>query len=335
LDLKSLLKRGALLAAANWPTVAVQFVAQTTFQVIVAVPIIGAAVLVALLLGGDLANLLQSSLKDMFSAIADALASEPVAFIAFLTAFAISVVGSSVLLSLVKGGTVDVIVASHRAAGPIEQSPLTLHLLRQAGRFDLARFMDGCRRLFTRYLALGLTGVLVYLLSASAFVAAVVLAFRATQGPLLLFGWSIATLGAGALLLWITLVNFIYLLMQIAIAADDLRVIDATRVVIQLIRRAPGALSGIFLIEFAMVLAAWLASALAWSGVGLIAFVPLVGLAVFPLQIVALILRGLVFEYIGLTALGACLSVYIRRPELTAVTGRTVDPHTALGMEGS
>ena len=61
-----------------------------------------------------------------------------------------------------------------------------------------------------------------------------------------------------------------------------------------------------------MVVAAWLASALAWSGVGLIAFVPLVGLAVFPLQIAALLLRGLVFEYIGLTAMGAYVTLYRR-----------------------
>jgi len=43
LDLKLLLKRGALLTAANWPVVAIQFVAETTFQVLLAVPIIGAA----------------------------------------------------------------------------------------------------------------------------------------------------------------------------------------------------------------------------------------------------------------------------------------------------
>ena len=71
-------------------------------------------------------------------------------------------------------------------------------------------------------------------------------------------------------------------------------------------------LSSIFLVVFGMVVAAWLASALAWSGVGLIAFVPLVGLAVFPLQIAALLLRGLVFEYIGLTAMGAYVTLYRR-----------------------
>ena len=66
----------------------------------------------------------------------------------------------------------------------------------------------------------------------------------------------------------------------------------------------------VFLVVAGLVIAATLASALAWSGVGLIAFVPLVGLAVFPLQIAALLLRGVVFEYLGLTALGAYLTLY-------------------------
>ena len=38
--------------------------------------------------------------------------------------------------------------------------------------------------------------------------------------------------------------------------------------------------------------------------------VPLVGLAVFPLQLAALMLRGLAFEYLGLTTLGAYLTLY-------------------------
>jgi len=75
LELKYLLKRGALLAAANWQAVVIQFAAQTTFQVLLAVPILGAAILVALILGGDLANLLQGSLREIFTAIAHALTS--------------------------------------------------------------------------------------------------------------------------------------------------------------------------------------------------------------------------------------------------------------------
>ena len=122
MDLKLLLKRGALLAAANWPTVAIQFVAETTFQVLLAVPVIGAAILVAVLLGADLAELLQGSLRDIFTTIASTLMSEPVALVAFITAFAVVLLGGSVLMFLVKGGTVDVLVAAHESAGPSSSS---------------------------------------------------------------------------------------------------------------------------------------------------------------------------------------------------------------------
>src|SRR6267143_7127489 len=109
LDLKLLLKRGALLTAANWPVVAIQFVAETTFQVLLAVPIIGAAILVAVLLGADLADLLRGSLRDTFTTIASTLMSEPVALVAFITAFAVALLGGSVLMFVVKGGTVEVL----------------------------------------------------------------------------------------------------------------------------------------------------------------------------------------------------------------------------------
>src|SRR5258708_18782515 len=70
LDLKHLLKRGALLVAANWQTVVIQFVAETTFQVLLAVPIIGAAILVAGVLWGRLPHLLQGSPRGVFQATA-------------------------------------------------------------------------------------------------------------------------------------------------------------------------------------------------------------------------------------------------------------------------
>jgi len=75
----------------------------------------------------------------------------------------------------------------------------------------------------------------------------------------------------------------------------------------------------------ALVIVATLASWLAWSGVALIAFVPLIGLAVVPLQIVALVVRGLLFEYLGLAALGTYLTLYMSsasRPFSRAVAAR-------------
>jgi hypothetical protein len=323
LALKYLLKRGALLAAANWQAVAIQFVAQTTFQVLLAVPIIGAAILVAVVLGGDIADLLQGSMREMFTTIASALMSEPVAFVSFMVAFSLVLLGGSVLMFLVKGGTVDVLLAAHVKAGAIEREPITLDSLRGAGQFTLRRFTDGCASLFRSYLMLGLVLMVVYAVSFGGCLAFVVYGYRLASGRILLVGWTfVAAIAVAALVAWITIVNLLYLLAQIAIAVDRLRLSEAVRAVARFVRAEFRELAGLFLLVLAMVVAAMFASALAWSGVGLIAFVPLVGLAVFPLQIAALILRGIVFEYLGLTALGAYLSLYAGN------TGRRVEALT-------
>ena len=117
---------------------------------------------------------------------------------------------------------------------------------------------------------------------------------------------------ATALIAWITVVNLLYLLTQIAIAVEGVGVVEGMAAVGRFVKAEFRTLAGVFLVVVALVVAATFASFLAWSGVGLIAFVPLVGLAVFPLQIAALLLRGLVFEYLGLAALGAYLTVYMR-----------------------
>ena len=311
LDLKHLLKRGALLTAANWQTVAIQFVAETTFYALLAVPIIGAAVLVAVLLGGDLADILEGSLRDIFTTIASTLMSEPLALVAFVTAFTLVLLGGSVLMFAVKGGTVDVLLAAHAAAGPIERLPLTIDSLRPAAQFTLQRFTDGCARLFRRYLALGFGLMLVYGLSLAGYLAFVLYGYRAMEGRVLILGWTfIAAIATGMLGVWITVINFLYLLLQIAMAVEAVGVAQGARAVARFIRAEVREIAGVFLVVVALVIAATLASALAWSGVGLIAFVPLVGLAVFPLQLAALLVRGLAFEYLGLTALGAYLTLY-------------------------
>jgi hypothetical protein len=311
LDLKHLLKRGALLAAANWQTVAIQFVAQTTFQVLLAVPIIGAAILVAVLLGADLGDLLQGSLREIFTTIASTLLSEPVALIAFMTAFTLVLLGGSALMFAVKGGTVEVLVAANAAAAPIEREPMTVGALRGASRFTMQRFMAGCTRLFRSYLTLGAGLMIVYAISVGGYLSFVVYGYRAAGGRVFIIGWTfIAAVAAALLVVWFTVVNLLYLLLQIAMAVDGLGLAAACRSVARFIRSEFPDLASVFFVVLALVVAATLASALAWSGVGLIAFVPLVGLAVFPLQLAALLVRGLVFEYLGLTALGAYVTLY-------------------------
>jgi hypothetical protein len=324
MNLKLLLKRGALVAISNWQTIAIQFVANTTFQALLAVPIIGAAVLVAALLGSDLAEILGGSLREMFTRISDALISEPMAMAAFITAFSIVMLGGSVLMFLVKGGIVHVLLAAEAAAGPIEREPLTYETtIRGTSRFSLELFVDGCRRMFPRYLTLGVALIAIYVLSGVAYVAFVVYGYRAAGDRFLVIGWAfIAALAATVLVGWITLVNWVYLLLQIAMAVEGVGLAGACTAVTRFVRSEFRELAGIFGVILALLIGGTLASALAWSGVGLVAFVPLVGLAVFPLQIAALIVRGLMFEYIGLTALASYAALYQRH---VAGAGRVVD----------
>ena len=312
MDLKHLLKRGALLAAANWQTVAIQFVAETTFQVLLAVPIVGAAVLVAVLLGGNLAELLQGSLREMFTTIASTLLSEPLALVAFVTSFSAVLLGGSVLMWLVKGGVVEVLIAANADAGAIEQQPVTVEVLRQASRFTLERFMGGCARMFRPYLTLGLALMLLYAVSAGGYLAFVFYGYRVAEGRALIIGWTlVAAVAAAALVAWMTIVNVLYLMVQIAMAVEGVGLRDGCRATVRFIHSEFRELAGVVLVVVVLLAAGMVVSALAWSGVGLIAFVPLVGLAVFPLQLAALLLRGLAFEYLGLTALGAYLTLYL------------------------
>src|SRR5580698_5780652 len=233
-------------------------------QVLLAVPIVGAAVLAAALLGGDLAELLRGSLREMFTTIAGTLMSEPVALVAFMIAFSIVLLGGSVLMFLVKGGTVEVLLAAESAAGPIELEPLTYETtIRPASRFTLLRFTDGCRRLFRRYLVLGVGLILLYAASGGVYLAFVVYGYRAAGGRFFVIGWTfIAALAAGILVTWITVVNWIYLLLQIVIAADDVGVAAAGVRAARFAREQFRGLAGIFGVIFVLVLAATLASAL-------------------------------------------------------------------------
>ncbi len=249
----------------------------------------------------------------MLGTITGLLNAEPVALSAFAAAFGIALVGGSVFMLLVKGGTVDVLVAANDVAGSIEEDAVTLETLRPAAMFSLDRFLRGCSRLFRRYLGLALALTVVYALSTAGYLMFLVVVYRAARGGSIV-GWAFLAAGSSVVMvLWITLINLLYLLLQIAMAVENGGLADAARHVAAFVRNEFRVLARLFLVFLVLVVGATMVSALAWSGVGLIAFVPLVGLAVFPLQIAALILRGLVFEYIGLTSLGAYLTLYRRR----------------------
>jgi hypothetical protein len=313
--LKYFLKRGALIAAANWQVVIVQFVADAVFKTMLAVPVAGGVFLVVLVVGGDPSELLGLELRHIIPTTASVLIAQPVALAAFLGSLGIVLAGGSLLLFLVKGGTVTVLVAGDRAAGTIEHRPLRLSSLQRASQFTLERFTQGSRTLFRRYLRLGLWLGAVYGVSVAIYLAVVF-------GPPTETGeWTLtAALASTALLVWITIVNLFYLLFQIVIAVDECGVRAAAARVLRLVATETRDVALIFGSILALVILATAASILATAALGLIAFVPFVGLAALPLQLLAWVLRGLVFQFVALTALVAYLRVY-RTSRESAATG--------------
>lgn len=309
--LKAALKRGALVTAANWPLVAVQFIAEGTLKLLLAVPVVGGVVLVVLLLGADAEQILAGDVREIVTAVFTALGASPVALAAFALAFLLVLAGGSALTFMVKGGTVSILADAEAHAGPIERPPLRLEALRQAGRTEIEPFLAGCRKFWRRYLRLGGLLLLAYIATGAAYLGVVIGGFTLTANVAVLLGWTIAAaLASSVLVVWITLLNFLYLLTQMVIAVEDVSVRAAFRRVAHFIRTGVREVAGIFGVVLLLVGVATVASILATAGLGLIAFVPLAGLAVVPLQLAAWLLRGFVLEYLALTALSAYLTQY-------------------------
>jgi hypothetical protein len=309
--LKSSLKRGAFIAAANWPLIAVQFVAEGTLKLLLAVPVVGGIFLVVLLLGADVEEVLSGDVRDIIGAVIVALRANPAALVAFGAAFLLVLLGGSTLTFVVKGGTVAILADAEAQAGPIERPPLRLAALRRANRTNIEPFLDGCRRLWRRYVKLGACLLVAYVATAVIYLSVVVGGYAIAGNSGVLLGWTFAAaLASSALVVWITVINFLYLLTQMAIAVEDLGVREAIARVGQFIRASLREVAGIFGVVLLLVAIATVASLMATAGLGLIAFVPLVGLAMVPLQVAAWLLRGFVFEYLALTAFGAYLTQY-------------------------
>lgn len=309
--LKTALKRGAFVAAANWPLVVVQFIAEGTLKLLLAAPVVGGVFLVVLLLGADAEDVLSGDVSQIVTTVFGLLRANPAALAAFVMSFSIVLLGSSALTFVVKAGTVTVLADADAAAGAIERPPLRLEALRRANAVEIERFLGGCRRLWRRYLRLGACLLAVYGITALAYIAIIVAGFPLGRNPGVILGWTVAAvLASSALIVWITLVNFFYLLMQIVIAVDDVSVRDAARRVIAFLRASLREVAAIFGIVLLLVVLAIIVSILAMFGLGLIAFIPFAGLAVVPLQAAAWLLRGFVFQYLALTALGAYLTQY-------------------------
>jgi hypothetical protein len=300
---KAALKRGALVAAANWQVTLIQSVADSLFKLLIAVPAIGGAFFVALVIGAEPVGLMALEWREMVTTIVAALLSQPLVLVAFMLSLAVMIIGASFFMFLVKAGTVAALVAGESQAGDIEHRPLHLTIFREAGAFSADTFIKACERFFPRYARLGFVLIVVYAVSGTALLGTVILS---DVGG----GLSLAALVTTLFACWITVVNLLYLLTQIIVVADDCSVATAMRRVAAFLRRDFRGVMSVFGVILGLVVLATGVSVLAMAALGLIAFVPLFGLAVLPLQLLAWLFRGIVFQYIGQASIGAYLTRY-------------------------
>jgi hypothetical protein len=310
-ELRAIIKRGGLITLANWPVLLVQFIAESVFKILLGVPVAGGLLLAALVVGQDmtglLARLFAGELREVVAATLTALATQPAGLAAFLVSLAIVIVGGSAFTFVTKAGTVAVLADAERQAGAVERPPLRWSQLQQARQFTTSAFRAGCRRFGPRYVRLGAILLAFYGVLAVVFLAVLWAAYHALTEA----AWSVtASLVSTAVVVLITLANFVYLLLQMVIACDDVGLRAAAGRTARYLRRGARRVTAVFLVVLTLVLVSTVASFVAAGALGLISFVPLVGLAVFPIQAVAWLLRGLFFQYLGLTGLGAYLTLY-------------------------
>ena len=321
-SLKRSLKRGALVSAANWQVVFVQFIADTLFKTLLAVPVVGGVMLVVLLVGGDPADLLRLEPSQIVPTMVGVLLAQPAALVAFLSALGLVLASGSVLMFAVKAGTVTVLAAADAAAGPIEEGPLRMSSFDDARAWSLELFTGGVRGLFDRYLRLGISLSAVYAVIAGAYLLVV---FGPPLSPRL-DGSLIVGIASLVLIVAITLANFVYLLLQIVVAVEDCAVYQAVPHVVRLLKHRTRDLLQALAAILALMAMSTAASILATAALGLIAFVPFVGLAALPLQLCAWLVRGVVFQFVGLTG----VATYVRMHR--TLRARISEAETATGF---
>jgi hypothetical protein len=275
------------------------------------VPVVGGIFLVVLLLGGNADELLAGDVREIVADVFGAMRQNIAALIAFSIAFGVVLVGGSALTFMVKAGTVALLAAAERDAGALERPPVRLKAIRRANVIAIEPFLAGCQRLWLRYVKLGACLLAVYGITATVYLLLFLggLSFGGNSGVLL--GWTFVWLAASSpVIVWITLVNFFYLLTQIVMAVEDVGVRQGMYGAFRFVRHSLREVAGVFGVVLLLATVATIVSIVATAGFGLINLVPILGLAVLPLQIGAWFVRGFAFQYLSLTALCAYLTQY-------------------------
>jgi hypothetical protein len=269
--------------------------------------------MVSALLGFDLDGLLAQGLSHTADLIVGSLVAAPVSLGAFLLAVGVVAGGGLTLVFVVKAGTLAVLAAGERAAPDLHRAPIHVAGLRRAGSWTLAAVHAGVRRFGARGARLAVVLSATYLVILLVAFGAIGLGFRLAAGSAWAGAWIVVVAPAtSAAVLAGTVANLVFDLARIIVVTDDCGVAEALRRARRFVVKDARHVLGIFAVTsgiVALAAAAWL---VATANIAFIGLVPVVGLLVAPLQAAVWIVRGVVFQYLGLATLMAYQTQYRR-----------------------
>ena len=322
LSLRAAITRGALVSLANWPVIVIEFVIESLFKTAIAIPVFGGAFMVAILLGADVRSLVADGAFAAVDRMLGPLGQAPIALLAFLGAMAVVSIGGAVIMFVVKAGTLAMLIAGERAAGDIHRAPLRLAVLRPATAYSMAGVLDAIRHFRARSIGLALWLGAAYLVVGTTYMLTIGYGFQWAITSSWVQAWPLLVLVAtSAGVIGVTATNLLFDLLRVVMITDDCGLRVAWKRVRTFLLVDARHVLGIFGTMALVLMIATAASITATAGLALVAWVPLAGLIVLPLQAAFWIARGLFFQYAGLTTLSAYQAQYRRfsTPRPTAV----------------
>jgi hypothetical protein len=236
-----------------------------------------------------------------------------VALTAFALALGVVGAGGGAFMYTVKSGTMAVIVAGEARAGELHRPPLRMGMLRQAYTFSVSTVTAAAHHYRGRAsrLALGLTAA--YGLLGLGLFAVVSLGLR----------WAAASSLAAALpalvlvvacvgLVGLATISLVFDLIRVVVVTDDCGVREGYARVRGFLLGDARHVLGVYAVMLIVSALGTALSLAATAGLALVAWVPVAGLLIVPLQILFWIARAALFQFLSLTALAAYQTQYRR-----------------------
>jgi hypothetical protein len=301
-----------VIAAANWPVVVGQGVAESVVKALAGIPLAGAAVLLLLL---SVPHALPSTgpVVDHAAVMLTALAKVPAALAGVALSAVVVALGGIVFGAVVKAGTVLVIVTGEARARPMAAGPVRGGDFAAAQAWSRTRYMEGCARFGPRFVRLALAFAVLEGALALGYATAVVQAYRGFVSMAASWWIAPAVVAVSMIALVVSIgAELVYRLAQLALVVEDTDAAPAVHRAVAFVRRDALVVSRICIAGLVLSTLAFVIALIAAAAFGLVSFVPVAGVAVLPLQAAVWVVRGLMLPFIELAALAAYATAYRR-----------------------